>query len=221
MTEYEFMSKLLDINQPMTNAPVRFSNIALLLKGARKLFGCDINTGRYEKLELNEENFNSGTYHSFQFSGLINYLIFLEQIGSVFKPKGASPRANSNGITDALNYFSPLNDQRKIRGIVSLRNSLVHKFGLATEKNPKNKPARKFILSIERNKDIISDPSTDWDGVFSDKTGTTSTTVFIIDLIELIEAVYLKIKEELDNGNLELALQDGVSELKARYTITY
>lgn len=219
MTNSEFISKLLDVNQPITNTPVRLSSITLLLKGARKLFGCDIVTGKYEMLELNEENFNLVTYHSFQFSGLINYLIFLEQIGSIFKPKGSPTSSKSNGINNALNYFSILNDQGKINGIVSLRNSLVHRFGLATEKNPKTKPARKFTLSIERNKDIISDPTTDWKGDFTDKTDSSSTTVYMIDLVELIEAVYSKIKEEYDKGNLELIL--GLDELKARYTIIY
>src|SRR5690606_30073254 len=102
-----------------------------------------------------------------------------------------------------------------------LRNSLAHRFGLATEKNPKTKPARKFILSIERNTDIILNPTTDWNGDFSDKTDRNSTTVCIIDLVELIEAVYLKIKEEHEKGNLDLVVNDGINELKAKYTITY
>jgi hypothetical protein len=180
MTNSEFISKLLDINQPMTKDPFRFSSIALLLKGARKLFGCNIDTGKYEMLELDEDNFKSGTYQSLQFSGLINYLIFLEQIGSIFKPKYLPSSSSSNGIYNALIYFSSLNnDPNKISGIVSLRNSLTHKFGLATEKNPKTKPARKFSLSIERNDNIILNPTTDWNGNFSDKSESTLTTVYI------------------------------------------
>jgi hypothetical protein len=222
MTDTEFISRLLDINQPMTSeTTIRVSCIASLLIGARKLSGCNIVTGKYEMLEINEENFTSGTYHSFQFTGLINYLIFLEQIGSIFKPKECPTSLKSNGISNALNYFSTLKDESKINGIVSLRNSLAHRFGLATEKNPKTKPARKFTLNFDRNKDIISNPTTEWNGDFSDKTDSTSTNVFIINLIELIEGVYLKIKEEHANGNLELILKDGMNELKARYTIIY
>jgi hypothetical protein len=221
MTDHEFISKLLDISQPMTNSPVRFSSIALLLKGARILFGCNIYTGKYEMLEFSDENFNSGTYHSFQFTGLINYLIFLEQIGSIFRPKNLPNYSKSNGISDALTHFSTFRDKSKLTGIVSLRNSLAHKFGLATERYPKTKPPRKFTLSIERNVEIISNPPTEWNGDFSDKSENTSTTVFIIDLVELIEDVYSKIKDEHENGNLELNLQDGMKELTARYTIIY
>lgn len=220
MSDSEFITKLLDIKQPMEYQPNRYSTITLLLIGARKLFGCNLETGKYEKQELNETNFTDGTYHSFQFSGLINYLIFLEQIGSIFRPKNPiSALTKSNGIYCALKYFSELSCDTKIGAIVSLRNSLAHKFGLATEKNPKSKPPRKFILSSERNQDVVNLPIKDWDGVFSDKSDTTSTTIYIIDLVNEIEKVYKQLKEENSKNNLEILLKDELCELKARYTI--
>lgn len=221
MTDKEFISKLLDQKQPMMDDPTRFSTIALLLKGARKLFGCDSLSGEYKMNEINEENFMSGTYHSFQFSGLINYLIFLEQIGSIFRPRNPQEFKETNGIFCALKHFSSLKEDSKINAIVSLRNSLAHKFGLATEKNPKNKPPRKFTISIKRNSGIVQLPEHDWNGSFSDKADETSTTVFIIDLVTLIESVYEKVVEENEIDNLDILLHDGMNELRSRYTINY
>jgi hypothetical protein len=196
MTNSNFISKILDIKQPMTNNPTRYSSVILLLKSGRKLFGCDINTGVYRMKEFYSENFQEGTYHSFQLSGLINYLIFLEQIGSIFMPKTCGISEGSHGIKAGLTYFSSMTDNEKINAIISLRNSLVHRFGLATEKNPRLKPPRKFILSIERNSGIVKLPRTDWDGTFSNRQKRTSTTIFIIDLVMLIESVYQKICDE-------------------------
>ena len=222
MTDTEFLSKLLDVNQPMTNNPVRISTVVLLLKSGRKLFGCDIESGIYSMNELNETNFGDGTYHSFQFTGLVNYLIFLEQIGSIFEPINTTIKSSvskSNAIYYSLKYFSSLTDENKINAIVSLRNSMAHKFGLATEKNPRNKPPRKFILSNVRNSEVVNLPAIDWNGEFTDKSDMTSTTIFIIDLVEIIEEVYKKVKTENDNNKLKLALDAGMDELKARYTV--
>ncbi|HEY5370510.1 MAG TPA: hypothetical protein VIJ75_16115 [Hanamia sp.] len=221
MTDQEFLARLLDLNQPMTETPTRFSTIALLLRGGRKLFGCDLASGEYERNELNIENFENQTYHSFQFSGLINYLIFLEQVGSIFKPKNSIRINKTNGIFCSLKYFSSLSDENKINSIKALRNSLTHKFGLATERNPKEKPPRKFLISIERDSEIVKLPNKNWDGEFSDKSDNTSTTIFIIDLIILIERVYQKIVEANKADKLEIVLNDGMEELKARFTIVY
>ena len=221
MKDSEFILKLLDINQPMAENPTRFSTLALLLTSGRKLFGCNLETGKYELNEVNDENFIDKTYHSFQFTALINYLILLEQIGSIFIKKNGSKIKETNGIFCALTYFSSLTDTDKIEAIQALRNSLVHKFGLATEKKPHKMPPRKFILSIARNSEIVEQPKSDWDGTFSDKSDETSTTIFIADLIILIETVYQNVIQENKNGNVEMILKDGMSELESRYTFIY
>jgi hypothetical protein len=165
MTDQTFIEKLLDIDQPMTLEPVRFSTIAILLRGARKLSGRDLLTGSYNMSEINDENFKEQTYHSYLFTGLINYLIFLEQIGSVLKIIGHTS-TKENGIHIALEKFSSLTDLQ-IFAIRALRNSLTHKYGLATERNPKDLRLRhKFTLSIQRNFEIIKLPSITWTGDF-------------------------------------------------------
>lgn len=216
MTEKEFIQKLININQPMENSPTRYSTLALLLRGARSLSGYNVETGIYEMLELKEETFFNQTYHSFQFSGLISYLIFLEQIGSLFRPKDSYKILSdeSNGINCALSYFSTL-DENKISAIRALRNSLTHKFGLATQNKGVN--SFKFTLSIERNSDILH--LGNWSGDFTDKNETSFTTVFIFDLIDLIEMIY----KEICKGWAEQTIISLIplNEINTRYTIIY
>ena len=202
----------------MCENPNRFSTIILLLRSSRKLFGCDLKTGIYNKNELNEENYENETYQSFQFTGLINYLILLEQFGSIFKPKNQLKIKEKNGIFCSLKYYSSLSIDQ-IETIRSLRNSLAHKFGLATEKKQNKKPPRKFIISIEHNPEIVKLPKIDWAGVFTDKSQQSSTTIHIINLITLIESIYQQMVTDNNSNNLALILEDGIPELETRYTI--
>ncbi|WP_460545843.1 hypothetical protein, partial [Echinicola sediminis] len=215
MISSEYISKFLSLEQPMDENPIRYSSLILLLKSARKLFGCDLNTGKYQKNEFTEENVFDGTFLGHQFTAVIDYLILLEQIGSIFKPKNTADHKHKIGIFRALKYFSSLND-KKINAIVSLRNSLTHRFGRATEKNPKSGSPRKFILSIERNTDIVSLPKKDWTRIFSDKEDHSSTTIHIIDFVE---NVYQNICQDNKMKNLETSLLDGLEELNSRNTI--
>ena len=57
------------------------------------------------------------------------------------------------------------------------------------------------------------------DEIFSNKSNDTSTIIGYIKMVELIESVYEKLKAELIEGNVELALKDGLDELKARFTL--
>jgi hypothetical protein len=216
MTTQIFIEKFLDIEQPMENNPVRFSTMALLVKSARKLSGRNLLTGIYEMKELNESNFTDQTYHPFMFTGLINYLIFLEQIGSIFKPKAATKIKQTNGIYCALEYFSLLDNDKK-SAVKALRNTLTHKFGLATENKESDK--YRFQLSIERNSEIIIPKN--WDGNFSTKTDDTLTTVHIIDLADFVETIYVNILESWKAQTLELVVKEGIDEVKSRYTIIY
>jgi len=219
----ELIDQLLHVNQPFTNNPSRFSTIVLTLKSARKLTGRNLVNGKNEMNTLNIQTFKDQLYFPQLFTGLINYLILLEQLGSLFKIQGSKPSAEHNGITCSLNDFSDLSDMMKIKAIVALRNSLTHKFGLATERKRRRKKGKdsvyKFILSLDRNSEIIklTEPGKEWNGIFSDKSDDSSTIVFLYDLIELVESVYTKIKEYNQENRLELKLEE--DEIKARFTI--
>jgi hypothetical protein len=222
MNDNEFIKKFLDIDQPMESEPTRFSTLALLIRGARQLTGRDVITGKYEFIEFNEKDFANMTVHSFQFLGLISYLIFLEQLGSIFRPRDKETTLKKNDIFCALTYFAePELGEIEKNSIRALRNSLAHKFGLATEKKPLNGFKAKFSLCYDRNGKVIGIPSPGWEGSFLDKTDETSTIVYVYDLIDLIERIYKKAVEENNKGNLELILADKMDELKTRYTVVY
>jgi hypothetical protein len=220
MNEKEFIEKFLSLEGPVETNPLRLSTLSFGLRGARKLAGRDIKTGAYLKSEFNDENFQNGTYFAFEFTGLINYLVLLEQIGSIFRPKDQNIYTSKNGITCALTYFSNLQGH-EIHAIKSLRNSLTHKFGLATEKQPTDKIPRKFTISREESlsNKVVELPVTNWTGDFLDKSQDTSTTIYLLNLIDLIEGIYKRVVLEQKSDNLELALNGGIEELKVRYTI--
>lgn len=222
MISKEYLEKFLSIDQPMEGSPIRFSTLALLLRGARKMAGRNIENGTYESKELNEENLLEQTYHSFQFTSLINYLIFLEQVGSIFKPKNKNAptgKGKENGIYRALSYYSNLGEDKK-RSVIALRNSLTHKFGLATEAKPHSGFPVRFSLSIVRNEKIVEVPTDEkrWEGDFSNKSEASLTTIYILDLLDLIEEIYLKIISGIKNENIQVLID--LNELKGRYTIT-
>jgi len=208
---------LLNLEQPFSLSPVRFSTPILLLKGARKLAGRNLKTGVYEKKEFNDNNFDEGTYHSFQFMSISNYLILLEQFGGLFNNKLKSAITEEREIIRALESFTDMKSSVRY-AIYSLRNSLLHKFGLTTEIKPKPELMHKFTLSIDRNSDIVSIREKDWNS-FSDKDSKSNTIVYIIDLIDLIEKIYSDIIIGYKAGNIELRINE--EELKARYTIIY
>lgn len=78
LTQQQFIDKLLTVNQPKLDNPTLFSTIALLLRGARKWFGFNLSSGEYEMNEPIEKIFLIRLI-ILQLSGLINYLIFLDQ----------------------------------------------------------------------------------------------------------------------------------------------
>lgn len=227
--EKQFVTQLLDTNlQPMSSSPARHSTIVSLLRVARKFCGRDVETGHYndsDKIDLDEKSLLDGTYYGFQFSGLLNYLIILDQIGHAFKLKNTlirTPKDENNSIVWALTYFSPLYlNENKKHAIKTLRNTLAHKFGLATQKKVDKValPRRQFILNSTDNPAIVELPKNDWDGEFTNKSSDTYTIIHLLNLFDLIEKIYGKLLNEIDADNIEIALEGGVEELKARYTI--
>jgi len=224
----DIINHLFELQMPSSGDISRISNIGSILKAARYLSGRNLETGIYEMNELTINNVLVGLIHPFQFAGVMCYLILLEQIGTIFRFINEPSCHNNKGIICALKKFSNLNDEKKTKSIDALRNSLTHRFGLATEKK-QNKPDKsdksdkqyKFILSIERNKGIVKLPISPWLGDFSDKSEDTSTTIYMIDFADMVEQIIDKVKNEINLENLELKLKDGVDELYARYTCIF
>lgn len=210
------IKNIFSFEQPFEhNGAETFSVIINLLRGARYLCGNDLDTGEYK---LNNLGFSleNNLYHSFSFSGILNYLILLEQIGTLVEPKVKSENTNEKAIKRALFYFSNLDKEERII-LAQLRNSLAHRFSLATEKDAKY--PHKFIISIEKSDKVIKKPLIKWDGDFSNKDEKYSTTIYSKNLIQLIESIFLSIQNLAQEEKLSLIVADGVEELFTRYAI--
>jgi hypothetical protein len=217
MSEENIIKELLSLDCPMDGGSRRQSTIILVFRSARFLCANDLSSGK-ETL-MDPFVFENQLYLSTIFSGIINYLIFLEQIGSVFKPKNQQKiKGKTNGIHKTLKYFSVLNEN-EISILIGLRNSLIHKYGLATEKKPKNSNPFKFTLSFKESSNIVEEAKKQWDGDFKDKTSETQTIIYTKKIIELCEEIYKKLLQESEDKNLEIVLNGGLDELFTRYTI--
>lgn len=158
-------------------------------------------------------------YYANNYSALLNYLVFLEMVGTVFKPIQSKTLNSNNGIYKALKYFGENLDHQEISSIRALRNSLAHNFGLAIKSNTKNEDlTHKFELHFDTQSDkIITLPKEKWNGCFSDKQEETSTIVNEKNLIQLIENIYQKLLDMNEKGELELAICE--DELNTRFSI--
>ncbi|GIJ97563.1 hypothetical protein CAPN001_21320 [Capnocytophaga stomatis] len=189
----------------------RISVIESNLRGARFLY----------ETKMQEQTFVEGRYTSNVFSSILLYLIFLEQVGTAFKPKNVHKK-NNNRIVKALSYFPitefPLTSSEK-NAIKALRHALAHGMGLVNSDNRLRNP-HKFSLHYFDNEvgKIIQLPRNSWDGrTFSDKSEDTNTIIYVNNLIKLAEKIYEKLINENANDNLELAIPE--AEFKARFTI--
>lgn len=208
-----FIKEILEMNPERE----RQYTFMLCLRTARFLLGCDLETGEYKKENLNEEIFVKKLYISNIFSGLANYLIFLETIGTIFKPKSVPINNKENGIHKALSYFSDL-DENQIVAIRTLRNSLAHNFSLAIKSNTNNRFTQKFILLHDDSIDEIIKLSTSrWGGDYSDKTNEKYTIINIKKLICLIEDIYTKVAYIASENELEC--MKSKDELNTKYSI--
>ncbi|MEQ8909387.1 MAG: hypothetical protein RIC95_09355 [Vicingaceae bacterium] len=191
----------------------RSSNLIIALRGARKLTGRDIKTGKLlskkESLNKMNQDFKDGTYHSSLFLGLVNYLIILDLIGSLFSKQTAN-KQRKNGLENALENFTVLKKEEK-DAIKELRNSLAHNFGLGQPKNI-------FSLSNSYPKMISLPESKNDFFVTKSKSKDSYTKINDVKLCSFVEEVFNEVKKCF--GSNELKLKNGLNEqeIKSRFT---
>ena len=218
MTDEEVLKCFLSKNQPFKKEGEDvYSMIICLLRSARHLSGVDLETGEFN-ISNTFDSMEKGLYFSFQFSGMLNYLMLLEQIGNLIEPKIIDKKTDEKGIKRALFFFAPKVNKDDRIAIYQLRNSLAHNFALATENN---KHPHKFVISIESSSEIISRNKSGikWDGDFAKKSEDVSTTVYLLNLIQLVEGIFSKVKIMAEEGKLNFNRKIGKDELFARYAI--
>lgn len=209
-SEQEYLIDFLRVDDLFYKKYNRTSTLKLALRNAREQSGRNLETGIYEKNEIDGKWFEQDLVIARQFSSILHYSILLEQLGSIFKLNN-----KYKGIKNAIYSFSEIQDEKLIEELYSLRNSFAHKFGLCTENNRPNKS--KFILSNDENEDLIKLPNTKWLGDYNDKSENTSTTINLIRFQDLAEKIYTKVIEHIISNTLEMHISK--EELNSRYTI--
>ena len=188
------------------------STIYLSLNSARFLTKNNLLILEYYNNKLENNLSEKGLNYELLLSGLLNYMIFLEQIGSLFY--------SQNSIKQVIETFFPnfFTDDEKV-SIVQFRNCFAHRFSLATEN--KGNSSRKFRLelhSLETEKPII-EANPKWEGDYSIKTNETDTIINVKSLIKFCENLYNHVISENEKGNLQLVMEE--KEIMAKFTIIY
>lgn len=188
----------------------RTSTIYLSLNSARFFTKNNLFVHEYCKPELEDILTEKSLNYEFLFSGLLNYLIFIEQIGGLL----------GLDIKKVIENFFPnefSNEEKE--SIYQFRNSFAHRFSLATENKGTN--SRKFTLyfhTLKSEKSIVeANTNTKWNGNFNDKNQDSETIVNVNSFIRFCEEFYNKVVSENENNNLLLVIQE--NEIMAKYTI--
>lgn len=213
MTELEFIKKFVSDTHIEGN---RHSSFSIALRNARLIAGRDPVSGINEYYDILENTY--GNLPPSSFIGLVNYLIILDMVGSIFCTHEI--KASGSAINKALVYYTDLNEKDRYT-IDALRNALVHSYSLINippNKNHFENSRHKFTLDPFSNIPLITYPKTPWDGSFNDKSEDSSTTIQVTKLIDLIEAVVTSVKERITFFESEDLCID-IDELKAKYTI--
>lgn len=214
---------LIDFATNRTISDNRQSCLVQTLSDARTICGFNPDSGEVEANLLLNSNGDKALFQN-SFSGLIMYLISLEMIGKVFNKKPNLKDTKKNGIKRAIEQFSGISKEDKF-AIVALRNSLVHTTGLVNlplYKNTKDLDRHKFSLDYKSpDGDIVEMPSTRWNGKYTSKEDNQSTVIHVTPLIKAIEKIYERVLVDLNQGLIELNLEGGIEELKARYTLVH
>lgn len=216
MNNTDFIKKFITEFQIENN---RYSCLVMALNDARKITGRNKTTGIKESdiILLNDDFFDSNS-----FLGLIQYLIILDMVGTIFKTGFITSK--NNKIYRTLKQYSNLNDA-DIDIIISLRNSLAHNYGLINiPDSTKDYPTKlhKFIIINDSSAPLIEHPIRNWDIIdYRNKNEEYSTKIGYTKLCDLVELVYLTLKSSFDNGTTVLNLNGGIEELKSRFTIRH
>lgn len=237
--EKKYLTAFLKVNDPYmigcedNNGKRRYSCLSKAYRAARLISGRDMETGSLDRKSVGlspllwDKQESPYFLGKNSFIGVLNYLIILEMIGSIFA-KGHS--RNNNNIFNAIKDFSNCNEllgnrnERKIRAIIALRNALTHNYGLASPAYHSYHESFKFSLNYKKGEadPIVHLPSSgnrwEWRN-FSDKDSSSNTIINSQRIGSLTETVLQNVIKDLEDDKLRLALDDGFLEFKSKYTI--
>lgn len=211
----KYLIKYVGNAQPFNKKEKRYSSLILAIRDARYISNRDMSSGH---VTLKTEAALSPAL----WPGAIMYLIILELIGTCFSLKNTQ-RSTDNAIYRALRLFSDLSESQA-RAIEALRHSFAHNYGLTNINKKSNGNIVKsrthhFILTFHPEGTLIKERREEWDGTFVSQKKINSTQINLWRLGDKVEEVFQNLVSQAESKNLELILQDGLDELKAKYTV--
>jgi hypothetical protein len=198
-----------------------FQRYSTLVAGLKD---CRANTKRNAITGIFDNNLNG---HPGNWLGTIGYFTILDQIGSCFKLKENTRTTKStNSIKLAIESFGYNlidNDSKKLNALIALRNSFTHDFNLLNiPKDKELSQTHKFTVTANIYDNwIVKLPGRQWDGNieaknFDDTSNTTYVNLF--GLGQLVEEIYSKICELIENDKIDLKMN--FITLINKYTFT-
>lgn len=226
--EQKFILGLLGMKQPFESNPERLSVVAMLLRNARDMTGRNLDTGEYERKELCNEYVSSHfLFEPRKFNGLFNYLILLEQLGTILEVSCSSTSDGMKEIDFVLCKYASFLSEGERRAIRFLRHAFAHQFSLAIVQKKRKKGekkidqncAHKFTISIEESKNPVNLRKRDWTGDFTDKKDDSSTIIYVRAFGDMVEKIYSDFLRDVVDNKVSLAI--GIDEIKTRFTVIH
>lgn len=143
----------------------------------------------------------------------------LDQLGFCYQNKSKTEYsdANASSIKKSLYYFCDFKENdNDTKTLVSLRNSFLHTASGLSKAQFDNQPNHRFIFDPEAS-ELITYPSTSWDGKIATLTNDKSTIINQKMLVELAESAVQNARELLYADNLSIVLEDGCPEFYYRF----
>lgn len=195
-------------DRPPVNGVQYRSSLVALLRDARGVADRDLESGHILEGRASQSWLAAAAY-----------LVLLDQIGSCFKPTGATD-VPTKPVIHALLAFSPVSD-REALALYALRNALAHDYSLFNG-NPKDEALQHaFIYTAQPEAPLVTFPPTAWSGTYAaDPPPLEQATVVNLRKVgDITEGVVEKLRELHDAGQLELRID--VNEFVWRYGLCF
>jgi hypothetical protein len=149
--------------------------------------------------------------------GTLVYFALLDQIGESLRPLRGRKLATKKGrskepsLQKALRQFGPkrlTSTQREV--LYALRCSFAHEFGLINTRS-----GRCFKVTDSPGGKLIVPPRTEWDKVIPNLTAANQTTVNLVTLGSLVEAVVRSVRTHAIRGTLRAEIP--IPDLQRRF----
>lgn len=164
-----------------------------------KIKNYDLSSSLKDLRETLSASFNN--YRTNQYVPLMTSFAMLDQMGTLYTPKGKSSK-KKNGIKRCLELNTSL-QPNDIESLVSLRNGLLHNGSLLCEAQYANQPNVIYRLT-KKNNTLITHPKHTWDGKFHDNLNDYLSTIDLILLRNLVFKIHDDIFNLLINNDLKI-----------------